>query len=90
MINLYPHNRIHISNGLAIFAALLLLISSVVGFEANQENVSREAGLDQAYSSSQKIITPVKADSAENDSINDTAENKRHGIKLGLLLFRRG
>lgn len=94
MMNLHPHNRFHISNGLAMFAALLLLISSVVGFEANQEKVrpgtGREAGLGQVYSSGQEIIIPVKADSAENDSINDTAEHKRQGLKLGLLLFRRG
>jgi len=80
MMNLHPHNRFHISNGLAIFAALLLLISSVVGYEASQE----------VSSSSQEIISSVTTDSTENNSINDTAEHKRHGLKLGLLLFRRG
>ncbi len=89
MMNLHPHNRFHISNGLAMFAALLLLISSVVGYEASQEKV-REAGLGQVYTSGQEIISSVKGDSAENDSINDTAEHKRRGLKLGLLLFRRG
>ena len=80
MMNLHPHNRFHIPNGLAMFAALLLLISSVVGFEANQE----------VYSSGQEIMSSVKAKNAENDSINDAAEHKRRGLNLGLLLFRRG
>ncbi len=77
-----------------MFAALLLLISSVVGYETNQEKVrlqsSREAGLSQVYSSGQEVMSPVKADSAENDSINDAADHKRRGLNLGLLLFRRG
>ncbi len=80
MMNLHPHNRFHIPNGLAMFAALLLLISSVVGYGVNQE----------VYSSGQEIITSIKTDSADNDSINDAVEHKRHGLKLGLLLFRRG
>ena len=80
MMNLHPHNRFHIPNGLAIFAALLLLISSVVGFEASQE----------LYSSSQEIMTPVKAESSESENINDAVEHKRRGLNLGLLLFRRG
>ena len=93
-MNLHPHNRFHIPNGLAIFAALLLLISSVVGFEASQEKVrpgiGREAGLGQLYSSNQEIMTPVKAESSESDNINDAVEHKRRGLNLGLLLFRRG
>ncbi len=80
MMNLHPHNRFHIPNRLAMFAALLLLISSVVGYGASQE----------VYSSGQEIITSIKTDSADNDSINDAAEHKRRGLKLGLLLFRRG
>ena len=79
MMNLLPHHRFHIPNTLAIFAALLLLVTSVVGFESNQEK----------YSSSEAVTTSIKADT--NDSrINDATENKRRGLKLSLLLFRRG
>jgi hypothetical protein len=64
----------------AIVAAALLLISSAVGFETDQE----------VYSSGQEIMPSVQIDTDTNDSINDSAENKRRGLKLGLLLFRRG
>jgi len=80
MMNLHPHNRFHIPNGLAMFAALLLLVSGVVGFDANQEVIS----------SGKEIISSVKADSAEIDGIDDAVEHKRRGLNLGLLLFRRG
>jgi hypothetical protein len=76
MMNLIPHHRIQIPNGLAMFAALLLLISSVTGFKTSQEG----------YSSGQETTTSIKAGSG----IDDSAENKSRGLKLGLLLFRRG
>ena len=76
MMNLLPHHRFQIPNGLAMFAALLLLISSVASFETSQEG----------YSSGQETTTTIKADS----DINDSAEHKSRGLKLGLLLFRRG
>ena len=80
MMNLIQHHRFHISNGLAMFAALVLLVSSVVGFESNQET----------YSSGQEPMTSTKATSAKDDSISDSAEHKSRGLNLGLLLFRRG
>ncbi len=80
MMNLLPHHRFHIPNSLAIFAAVLLLITSVVGFESNQA----------AHSSGQEATTSIKANSDSNDSISDSAEHKRRGLNLGLLLFRRG
>ena len=80
MINLLPHHRIHIPNGLAIFAALLLLVSSVMSFEAKQE----------IFSSIQEVTSPVKVDAADNDSINVSVERKHRGLNLGLLLFRCG
>ena len=80
MMNLHPHNRFHIPNGLAMFADLLLLVSGVVGFDANPEVIS----------SGKEIISSVKADSAEIDGIDDAVEHKRRGLNLGLLLFRRG
>jgi len=79
MLNLRPHRRLHIPNGLAIFAALLLIGSSIVGYETSQS----------VYSSSQETWTSAKAQNAENDRINDTVERKSRGLKLGLLLFRR-
>ena len=80
MINLLPHHRLHIPNSLAMFAAILLLVSSVVGFKSNPE----------MYSSSPEINPAPKVENVESNSINDAASNKRRGIHLGLLLFRRG
>jgi len=80
MMNLLPHHRLHIPNSLAIFAAVLLLVASVVGFETKQE----------IHSSSQEASTSIKANTDTNDSISDSAEHKRRGLNLGLLLFRRG
>jgi len=79
MLNLRPHRRLHIPNGLAIFAALLLIGSSIVGYETT-------LGM---YSSSQETRTSAKAQNAENDRVNDAVERKSRGLKLGLLLFRR-
>ena len=80
MMNLLPQHRFHIPNSLAIFAASLLLITSVVGFETNQE----------IESSGQGVTTSLKADSAEEPRIIDTVKHKRRGLNLGLPLFRRG
>ena len=80
MMNLLPHHRLHIPNSLAIFAAVLLLVTSVVGFETNQET----------YSSGQEATTSIKANTDTDHSISDSAEHKRRGLNLGLLLFRRG
>ena len=76
MMNLRPHRRVQIPNSLAIFAALLLLISSVAGFETNQE----------AVTSGPKTKVSVRTE----DSINNAVKSKSRGLKLGLLLFRRG
>jgi len=77
MINLTPNHRLHIPNGLAVFAALLLLVSSVVGFESNQD----------VYSSGQSAAPSSKVESADNDRVNDAAQHTRRGLKLGLLLL---
>ncbi len=79
MLNLTPHHRFHIPNGLAILAAVLLLVSSVGGFNSDSE----------VYSSSVDAKSSVKVESADNDSI-DAVEQKRRGLNLGFLLFRRG
>ena len=80
MMNLLPHHRLHIPNSLAVFAAVLLMITSVVGFEVNQE----------VNSSSQESIISVKAESAEKSRVSDSVKQKRRGLNLGLPLFRRG
>lgn len=79
MLNLRPHRRLHIPNGLAIFAALLLIGSSIVGYETSQS----------MYSSNQETRTSASAENAEGDHVNDAVERKSRGLKLGLLLFRR-
>ena len=80
MKNLLPHHRLQIPNSLAIFAAVLLLVTSVVGFETNQE----------VNSSGQETTTTLKVNTDSNEGISDSAEHKRRGLNLGLLLFRRG
>ena len=80
MMNLLPNRRFYIPNSLAMFAALLLLVTSVVGFETNRET----------YSPGQEATTSMKVNTDSNDSISDSATHKRRGLNLGLLLFRRG
>jgi len=79
MLNLLPHHRLHIPNTLAMFAALLLLVSSVVGYESAQES----------YSSGQETTSSTKVEVTDGDSIDHAVENKHRGLNLGLLLFRR-
>jgi hypothetical protein len=80
MLKLRPHHRIRIPNSLAVFAAVLLLISTVAGIDIRQN----------AVSSSQESGIPVKAESAGVNKANQVAEKKPRGLNLGLLLFRRG
>ena len=79
MTHLLPNHRIRIPNGLAVAAALLLLASSVVGYESSQD----------IYSSGQGAAPASNVDTSDNDGVNDAAEHKRRGLNLGLLLFRR-
>lgn len=79
MLNLLPHRRLHVPHGFAIFAALLLIVSGVVGYEVNKD----------VYSSNQETAISTQAGSAESERVNDAVENKSRGLKLGLLLFRR-
>jgi len=62
-----------------VFAAVLLLISAVVGYDNTQNG----------YSSSQETTSSTKIEVTGDENINDAVENKRRGLKLGLLLFRR-
>ena len=79
MQNLLPHRRLHVPHGFAIFAAVLLIGSGIVGYEINKD----------AYSSNQETAISTNAGNAENAQINDAVEHKSRGLKLGLLLFRR-
>ena len=80
MLNFRPHRRIHIPNTLAIFAVVLLLISSANGFDTGSETEA----------SAQRAANTIGADNAGNESINTSASKKSRGLNLGLLLFRRG
>ena len=76
MMKLIPHHRFHVPNGLAVFAALLLLISIAVGYETEQE----------VFSSGTEATPSTQADTTDSG----TTQHKRRGLNLGLLLFRRG
>jgi len=80
MMKLTTHHRFRIPNTLAIFAAVLLLVTSVVSFETRQE----------VQSSGGDIVTSVKAEGGDKSRISDTVQKKRRGLNLGLPLFRRG
>lgn len=78
MIKLLKHQRIQIPNGLAIVAAALLVVSSIIGFEANLE----------VSSPAQDNVRAVQTDSAGTDSLSNPAENKSRRFNIGSLLFR--
>jgi len=78
MLNLRPHNRPKMPNSLAIFAVLMLLISTVASLEINQQDVA----------SGQQATISAKA--ADSEGINTSTKSKSRRLNLGLLLFRRG
>jgi len=80
MSNLIHHHRFHVPNSLAIFAAVLLLVTSVVGYETSQET----------FSSGKELTISIKADTNTSDVVSDSAEPTRRGLNLGSLLFPRG
>ena len=80
MIKLLSHHRVRIPNSLAIAAALLLVTSSIVGFES-----TRTAGSEQATG-----ISGVQASNAGTDSIDNPGNKKPRNLNIGSLLFRRG
>lgn len=80
MLNLLPHHRLHVPHGLAVLAAVLLLISSFAGYQSGQD----------ADTSSVNSVPSATVNSDDNDKVNNTVTNKRRGLNLGLLLFRRG
>lgn len=80
MLHLTPHHRLHIPNRLAVLAAVLLLITSYAGYQSNQD----------ADTSVMNSAPSATVNSDDNDKVNDAVTNKRRGLNLGLLLFRRG
>jgi len=73
------HRRLRIPNSLAMVAALLLLITSVTGFEGNRD----------VNPSAQETVNSAKAEGTGKQNVNDGVETKRRGLNLGFLLFRR-
>jgi hypothetical protein len=80
MIHLLPHQRVKIPNSLAVVAALLLVTSSIVGFDSKPEMDTNE----------RPTPSQVGTSNAGTDSINDAANKKARKINIGSLLFRRG
>jgi hypothetical protein len=80
MLNLTPHHRLHVPNGLAVLAAVLLLISSYAGYQSGHD----------ADASGINSVPSATVNSDDNDKVNNAVTNKRRGLNLGLLLFRRG
>ena len=80
MMHLTPHHRFHIPNKMAMFAAVLLLISSVAGFDSRQHG----------NASPHEAIPSIQVEGADNDSMDNATVRKSRGLNLGLLLFRRG
>lgn len=80
MMNLRPHHRIQVPNGLAILAVLMLLISAAANFETRQET----------NSSGQESVMSAEFDKGGSVGVNNAAKSKSRGLNLGLLLFRRG
>ncbi len=81
MLNLTPHRRLQIPNGLAIFAAVLLIGSSVAGVNSNQN--------DLAAATENDISVAVKNIESDINNIGDVVKQSSHVLKLGLQLFRR-
>lgn len=81
MLKLTPQRRLQIPHGLAIFAAVLLIGSSVAGIGASQNDL---------VAKTENEIT-VAAQSMEKDIhvIGETVTKKSHALKLGLQLFQR-
>ena len=80
MMNLLPHHRRHIPNGLAVLAAVLLLIISTTDLNTDQGT----------HASGHEVPTSAKIEASSSDTMNDSATPRRRGLNLGLLLFRRG
>ena len=79
MMNLLHRHRAHIPNGLAVLAAIMLLVTSVYGVKSTQSTESRD----------QQTVAAATTDTGGNTAGEDLGAKKRRGLNLGLLLFRR-
>ena len=79
MMNLIHRHRTHIPNGLAVLAAVLLLVSSVYGVQSAQS----------AEPTAQQTVATTTTNTGGNAAGDDLGPRKRSGLNLGLLLFRR-
>jgi hypothetical protein len=80
MLNLKPHHRLQVPNGPAAIAAVLLLVSGYAGYNTRQDVHTVEV----------ESTPSVEAEATDDSNVIDSAEHKRRGLNLGLLLFRRG
>ena len=80
MLNLKPHHRLQIPNGLAVIAAVMLLITGFAGYNTRQD----------IQSPGTESVPSIQVESTDDSNVIDSAEHKRRGLDLGLLLFRRG
>lgn len=81
MLNLTPHRRFHIPNGLAVVAAVLLIGSSFVGINAAPKTTVAVSDCE-----SDSVVMSIDKDIA---IISDSVKQKGHVLKLGLQLFQR-
>jgi len=81
MLKLTPHRRLQIPHGLAIFAAVLLIGSSVSG-TGNHHN-------DFVSVTENEIAVAAQNVENEINVISEAVVKKSHVLKLGLQLFQR-
>ena len=80
MLNIKPHHRLHIPNGLAAIAAVMLLVTGYAGYNTRQD----------IHTSGAESTPSLQVESTDDSNVIDSADHKRRGIDLGVLLFRRG
>jgi hypothetical protein len=81
MLNLTPHRRFQIPNGLAVFAAVLLIGSSIAGFNKTPNDIGVINDGDPV-----SVVKEIDKDIA---SIGESVKKNGRVLKLGLQLFQR-
>ena len=81
MLNLTPHRRFQIPDGLAVFAAILLIGSSIAGLNETSDEI-----FATNESSPVSVVQDIDTDIA---SIGESVKQKSRVLKLGLQLFQR-
>ncbi len=81
MLKLTSHHTPRISNGLAVLAALMLLVSTVAGFSGS--------GLTSKDSANQVAgIEPAPTQTFTSDTPGENSHDKNKSFKVSLFLFR--